>query len=250
MPYEYEPSPKKIREAEEAMESWQAAATRARFEIMSHAPDLEAVGVTPDQIKEAAELAGERAREEFEQKEKEDPYRRIAKIIEEAAETPEEQKLAEVMVQYLERNRTALIRAIQKERAMDKTGEELGTALEAVYTAERNFILKQHQNIVEITPSRERAPMDIPRAFVERVLRRIGALGKARPLDSLESLPEPQYNPPRPGPCYDSTLDAARNLPTIIDGVELDIYFKRGYRLWVKMNMEKVRQVINFPESE
>ena len=100
------PSPTKVRKAERTMSPLQAAMSRARFEIMSHEQDFKAVGVSKEQVEKAATKAGERVKQEFEQKEKEDPLRRIARVLEKAAETPSEKLLAMTTIKNLENTRS------------------------------------------------------------------------------------------------------------------------------------------------
>lgn len=250
---EYAPTPKEIRNAEESMEPSWAAMTRARWDIMSHAQDLKAAGVAEEQVKNAAELAAKRAKQEFEQKEKEDPYRRIAKVMEDAAETPEEKELAVAMISRLEEHRAQTIHGAQKADALEITGEDLGRALEkadqlGVFMTQDAFTDK-YQSRVNIVPTRIGDKyVEFEKVFVERVLRALGALGPNKSLDSLASLPEdPSKNPGKA--YYDKFFRNAMNLSTSIEGIGLDVELKKPYQILVKANMDRVRQIIHFPES-
>lgn len=120
------PTPAETREAEEMMTPLQAAMTKARYEVLSHGQDLVAAGVSEPQIEDASVKAGERVREEFEQKEG-DPLRRIEKILETAAETPEERHLAQVGIEQLEDFRSRWAEMLNRERLRAKNiGLELG----------------------------------------------------------------------------------------------------------------------------
>lgn len=242
---EYNPSPKEIREAEESMRPSEGAMTRARFDVMSHAPDLQNAGVTSEQIEQAATFASERAKLEFEQKEKEDPYRRIAEVINNAAETQEEKELAISMISRLEQHRTQAIHEAQKVDAMEKVGADLGEALVGHISSKPGWVERdgKFQSNSTMIPYDE----EPPKIFVERVLRGLGAIEPNQSLDSLsKSLPDTP-NPEHAH--YDSYFKMARNLSSSMNGVRLDIR-ENGDAFSVRMNMDRVRQIIHFPESE
>ncbi|MBI4050615.1 MAG: hypothetical protein HY396_01420 [Candidatus Doudnabacteria bacterium] len=250
---EYTPAPKEIREAEESLEPWQAAMTRAKWDVMSHAQDFTAAGVSQEQIEKAAELAGERAKLEFEQKQKEDPYRRVAQIIEDAAETLEEKKWAEAMIHILEQHRTSLINAARTTNSMEKTGKELALALmwndQSRLEVDQRPHTNEYQSVVRIMPhsvtSQYYEPP--PEKFFERVVRGLRALEPNKPLESLKSLPK---TPAKLGQArYYESFNVAIDLPTSIEGVRLDVCLGIQKEILVKMDMERVRQIIHFPES-
>src|SRR3989338_3237703 len=100
------PTPGEIRKAEEMMTPLEEVMTKARYEVMSHKQNFIAAGVSEQQVEDASQKAGEWAKLEFEQKENEDPLRRIAKVLEIAADTPEEKLLAQAGVRQLEEFRS------------------------------------------------------------------------------------------------------------------------------------------------
>jgi hypothetical protein len=82
--HEHRPSPEEVVEAERRLTPEQAVGSRARYSILKNQEILEGVGVSDEQIKEAATLASEQAVAEFNELEQREPWHRTMSIVESA----------------------------------------------------------------------------------------------------------------------------------------------------------------------
>ncbi|HUS60304.1 MAG TPA: hypothetical protein VMX76_02905 [Nevskiaceae bacterium] len=247
------------------MSPLQAVMSRARFEIMSHKQDFKAVGVSKEQIEKAAAKAGERVKQEFEQKEKEDPLRRIEQVLEETAETQEEKALAQAGMERLEAFRSGWADMIRRARQEAEYAgkpfdirEVVGKArwrndptptfVDARVPGPGNWIEDYpgvtFLNILVTGDEQERIkPSD---AFRERVLKRLGALKPDQKLSDLKLLP-PDKEGFR-GAVYRHISEYAERIPCQIQGVDLRVDF-RWPGIHASMDLPTLEKIVDFPRS-
>lgn len=261
------PTPAETRKAEEMMTPLQAAMTKARYEVMSHEQDLTAAGVSKQQVEDASSKAGERAKLEFEQKEKEDPLRQIERALEMAAETPEEKLLAQAGVKRLEEFRSGWGEMLKREELRAKNA---GTSIrieEVVGKARWNnttptFVdartygpghgiddfpsVRVLDRLVTGEGKGER--IDPSPAFRERVLKGMGVLEPDQTLDALKLLPagEKGYR----GPAYRNSYgtEYAERVPTNMKGVDVRADFNWP-SINASMDLPTLQKVVNFPKA-
>ncbi len=99
---EYKPSAAEIAKAESSLTPEQAVGSKARYEIRKHKEVLESVGVTETQINEASALASDKAIQEYHELERQEPWNRTMRIIEEVKTrlSPDEQVLMEGLTRW------------------------------------------------------------------------------------------------------------------------------------------------------
>ena len=100
--HEYKPSPTEVAKAERQLTPEQAVGSKAGYEILKHEAELVEVGIDGEQIKQAAELARDRAVEEYHQLEKSEPWHRTMDIVEGVKQrlSPDEQTLIDGHLQW------------------------------------------------------------------------------------------------------------------------------------------------------
>lgn len=80
--HEYTPSREEIAEAEQRLTPEQAVASNARYDVLKNREIFLKVGLAEDKIKEAAQLAQEKAVAEYRELERREPWRRTMDILE------------------------------------------------------------------------------------------------------------------------------------------------------------------------
>lgn len=248
------PSPTEVRKAEKTMSPLQRVMSRARFEIMSHEQDFKAVGVSKEQIEKAAAKAGERVKQEFEQKEKEDPLRRIAQVLKEAAETPEEKLLASAAIENLENTRSDWARKIgvEKERA-EYAGQsfDIREMMQYQKSVDIRYTPTQREyypcvGVIRYLSTRE-GKIESLDAYKERVLKGLGALKPNQSLDDLRLLPPPRKF--HKGPMYRRGLVRAERIPTEISGVRVSVDLAAPRVIFIWADIPTLEKIVNFPRS-
>jgi len=265
-------TPAETRKAEETMTSLQAVMTRARHEVISHKQDLTAAGVSEQQVENASSIAGERAKLEFEQKEKEDPLRRIERALEIAAETPEEKRFARAGVERLERFRSNWREIIgQEELRAKNAGTSIGIE-EVVRKMSLNYEVPRLVDVdfrartrkrryaggayfasvkvlgyLVISPGEGEEIYPTP-AFTERVLRGMGVLKPDQTLNALKLLSQGKEG--YKGPVYRGGYgsDYAERVPTNTTGVDVRVDFRRP-SIHASMDLPTLAKVVNFPKA-
>lgn len=261
------PTPAETREAERIMTPVQAVMTRARFEIMSHQQDMAAAGISESQVETASVKAGERAKLEFEQKEKEDPLRQIARVLEESAETSDEKLLAQQGVESLERFRSGWKALLQREELKTKHEEATFDVRRTVGEARAHnmtpsfvdtraygpghgledfpsvrildFLFTGEDNKTRIEPTN---------TFKERILRELGVLEGDQTLEFLTALPSGKEGYRGPVYRYNHGSNYAERLPTNVAGLDLRVNFGDSLIL-VSMDTPTLQKVVNFPSA-
>ena len=79
--HEYIPSKADSAEAERQLSPEQATASRARYEIKKHQEILESVGLTREQVDEAATLASDEAVKTYHELEQVEPWKHTMNIV-------------------------------------------------------------------------------------------------------------------------------------------------------------------------
>lgn len=235
------------------------AIAAAMRQISSYQGDMIKVGISPQQFEAVGVAVQNRIKQEFEQREKEDPLKRIGQAIQEAAETPEEQKLAAEGVQRLEDFRKGWTKALAGAKQISEGANkpfvirEVVTRLRGGNLAPTFVDARQYAttDLVENYPSVQvlwGQQNQISPAFEERVLKAMGVLKPDQTLDSLRQLP-PRKGGYR-GPVFVENYGRpfAEHLPTNISGVDARVDFAQPGIL-LSMNLPTLARVVGLSES-
>lgn len=242
-------TPAEVRKAESMLTPVQAVMTKARSEVLSHEQDLIAAGVTKQQVKDASDKAGERVRLEFEQKEKEDPLRRIEEALENAAETPEERQQAQEEAGFLEEFRSRWASWAKREGLRAKYAGKTFDFKEKVIEGERSnrcpgYVFRRGNDQLYTYTSSFLQHSSV--AFKERVLKGLGALEANEHLDDLKLMPKDTDTE------YSSVLRTTKResvrVPTKITGVDVRVH-PESQTISASIDLPTLQKVVNFPEA-
>ena len=197
---------------------------------------------------------------EFEQEENEDPLRRIVKVLEKAAETLDEKRLAQAGIQRLEEFRSGWAKMIQEESDIIKIKEIVRAAgrnnRPSMPVNSRTYgpdnLIEDFPSVVILgvlmTDGDKGEKIEPSVEFMERVLRGLGALESDQKLDALKLLPQGRegYRGPVYRDLYRSSY--ADRVPTDITGVDLTVDFS-WLEIRTSVDVPTLQKAINFPKS-
>ena len=230
-----EGTPQQNREAEKLLEPWQAVMNKARYEVIKHCSSLQEAGVTEKQVKEAARIAGERAKQEFEEQQEINPLFMIQQAIHDTAETEDEKLLSE---QVTDGNITFWKKRweeILKEAAIAASLKgEAFSCQEAIRAAVRTPALPMERKgqlwpQIELLRTRNIGGRLISpsKDFLTRILKGLGVLQERHSINNLSSLPQKTETEegPRFRPSYNGSYWRAERLPVNAfgKGVEMNL---------------------------
>lgn len=244
----YEPTPADLRKAEESLTPVQGAMTDSRYAIMSRAQDFKEVGVGPELVEAAAEKSANRAKEEFEAREKQDPINRIFEVLDNCAETPDEKKVVERIKSDLEKMRKKLKDAAMQEGVLNSDAIELAKALCRDHLVEESvFFDGEYETKQELDIHFEREHNE--KEFMQRLLKGLGVLkntGPVKTLEDLNNLPLADYSSlgSLRGPFRDLHRENPRNLETNIPGIKLDIDISSN-RIWMNVDAGNIKKIVD-----
>lgn len=264
-----EVAPIKVREAENRLTPEQRVMSKARSGVMSQKDVLGKVGVSKETVQEAAKLAGEEAKAEFEKQQETNPLYRLQAAVARAAETEDEQILlterTEAGVSYfIDSWRSYLI---GEKKAAGVRGEELNIH-EAIRQTRRGTVdmglgLPVERNGIDhpyFEFLRGMQPKDkfisVSEEFMARVLRELGVFKESHKLDDLRSLPHKKVTEegPRSKPEWDGHgWQADRITIPGFEGIDIGFKVREGKveSAWVTIDPKTLEsQVIQLPDDQ
>lgn len=172
---------------------------KARIELGRYTADFEAAGITAEQIAETTSNVEQRINAEYEQREKEDPFRLIEDALNESAQTTDDKEIAAQNARWIEWRRTNIAEAANTSDSREMQRILQGGSMEYDYTnpKARVDVLQSVQYPQDINKGVNKHPS---REFQEAFLRSIGVLEDDQTMQDLIALPS--YRKGQEGPYF------------------------------------------------